>query len=172
MRKKTFLFIVSFLLLILTIEGCDLIKLINPKKRSKAKKKTSAPASLKNNKKDLELAKTLILKQVKKMDFDRNFFRPLIGRGSLKEELARKALENGENDEDGGDPVLVTPKNMKLVLKGVLLSDKKIAYVGSPEEIYVLYEGDSLSTMKVLEISPDQVVFLLEDGEISILSNN
>ncbi|MDD3375695.1 MAG: hypothetical protein PHY73_08270 [Candidatus Omnitrophica bacterium] len=110
-----------------------------------------------------------ILTRAENVRLKRNFFRPLIGPGSLKEE---RALEAGlDPDAKVGLPQMTTPEVLGLVLKGVLMAEEPIAFVSSPEDDFVLRAGDFIDTMKVEDISAGEVVFLLENGQIAILSN-
>lgn len=124
-------------------------------------------ASGDNEDKDIDLAKSLIAPQAMDVRLERNFFRPLVGPDSLKEELARAAGKTGEAAAQG----IVTPESLKLVLKGVVLSGQPIAYVSSPEDDFVLRLGGRISTMQLQDIRPDEIIFLLENGESAVLSN-
>lgn len=118
-----------------------------------------------------------LLKQppLQEVHLERNLFRPLIGPGSLREEIAKaKEAEKKAQEKEIDEEVLVpitTPEALRLFLVGTIISDKNVAYVRSPEDDFVLHVGDSVDTMTVQAIKAGKIIFLLENGKTVILSN-
>lgn len=122
----------------------------------------------------LELLQQVPLREVY---LKRNLFRPLIGPGSLRQEIERaqeeerRAREKEKGTQEDAVVAITRPETLKLSLVGTIVSDDNVAYVRAPEDDLILRMGDHVDTMIVKEIGIGQIIFLLEDGTTAILSN-
>ena len=117
---------------------------------AKVKEKLSSSRQKESKIEDLRLAESLVWPKPVEISFQRDPFKPLTGIIYPKKELTEQEV-------------------LDLTLKGVLLSDKKIALIRSPQEVYIVKEGDKIGKdILVKEIYKNKVI-LDNQGKLSVL---